>query len=62
MARHSEWEGRGMITRRGKRVRALAIGLVLAAAFYAAGHVNWVGNGWCLGSITQCYLEEGKGK
>ena len=51
-----------MITKRGKRVRALAIGLVLAAAFYAAGHINWVGNGWCLGSIAECYLEEGKGK
>jgi hypothetical protein len=50
-----------MITRRGKRVRAVAIVLLLAAIFYASGHINWVGNGWCWGTITECYLE-GQGK
>ena len=51
-----------MITKRGKRVRALAIGLLLAAIFYASGHINWVGDGWCWGTITECYFPEGKGK
>ena len=51
-----------MITKRGKRVRALAIGLLLAAVFYLSGHINWVGDGWCLGSIAECYFPEGQGK
>jgi hypothetical protein len=51
-----------MITRRGRIVRALVIGLLLAAAFYASGHINWTGEGWCWGTITECYFTEGKGK
>jgi hypothetical protein len=62
LAGYSKREGRGMITRRGRIVRALAIGLLLAATFYASGHINWVGDGWCWGTITECYFTEGKGK
>lgn len=51
-----------MITRRGKRVRALAIALGLAVIVWASGHVWWVGIGspkaeilgWCIGSMNEC--------
>jgi hypothetical protein len=51
-----------MITRRGKRVRAVASALLIVASFYISGHINWVGDGWCWGTITECYFTEGKGK
>ena len=51
-----------MITKRGKRVRAVAIALLMAATVYISWHINWVGDGWCWGSITECYFPEGKGK
>ena len=51
-----------MITKRGKRVRAVAIALLLVATVYVSWHINWVGDGWCWGSITECYFPEGKGE
>lgn len=53
-----------MITRRGKRVRAVAILLTLSFALWAAwqvaGHLWYVGEGgnwlgYCWGTMTECY-------
>jgi hypothetical protein len=44
------------LTKRGKRVRAVAI---LAAAFgiyYVTGHIWWVGDGYCWGDMVECHL------
>lgn len=52
-----------MITRRGKRVRAIALGIVaLSIIYFISTHVNWVGDRYCLGSIESCYKLEGGNK
>jgi len=43
------------LTRRGKQVRGVAIVLGIVAIYYLSTHINWVGDGWCFGSITACY-------
>lgn len=55
-----------MITKRGKRVRAVAIAVGLALILWISGSWWWVGIGspkaefvgWCIGSMTECYAEE----
>jgi hypothetical protein len=55
-----------MITKRGKRVRALGIALGVALIVWVSGSWWWVGLespkadliGWCIGSMTECYGEE----
>jgi hypothetical protein len=43
-----------MITKRGKRVRALAICLGLAFVWWVGGHL-WVNEGGiCIGSMLEC--------
>ena len=32
---------------------SLAIGI-----YYLATHINWVGDGYCWGTITECYFNE----
>ena len=52
-----------MITKRGKRVRAVAIALGVALIVWVSGSWWWVGIGspkadfigWCIGSMTDCY-------
>ena len=55
-----------MITKRGKRVRALGIALGVALIVWVSGSWWWVGIGspkaeflgWCIGSMTECYGNE----
>jgi len=47
--------GEMKLTRRGKQVRGVAIVLGIVALYFVATHINWVGDGWCFGSITACY-------
>jgi hypothetical protein len=47
------------LTKRGKRVRGVAIILGLIAIYYVATHLNWVGDGYCWGTINKCYLGGG---
>ena len=42
------------ITRRGRIVRALLIGAALALALWGAGHIWYTGEGWCIGSLSEC--------
>lgn len=46
------------LTKRGKRVRAVAIILWALLVVYVAGHINYTGQGltgYCWGTITECY-------
>ena len=53
-----------MITKRGKRVRAVAIALGIILAWQIAANLWWVGIdaptaeflGWCWGSMTECVV------
>jgi hypothetical protein len=42
------------LTKRGKRVRAIAILLGLVAIYYIVNHIWWTGTGYCWGSIDKC--------
>jgi hypothetical protein len=42
------------LTRRGRIVRAILIGLALALALWVAGNVWVTDTGICLGSMTKC--------
>jgi len=42
------------ITRRGRIVRALLIGAALALALWGAGHIWYTGEGYCIGSMSEC--------
>ena len=46
------------LTKRGKRVRAIALVLWAVLVIYLAGHINYTGQGatgYCWGTITECY-------
>jgi hypothetical protein len=46
------------LTKRGKRVRAIALVIWVLAVVYLAGHINYTGQGltgYCWGTITKCY-------
>ena len=43
-----------------KVVRLVFWGALLAGIYYLSTHINWVGDGYCWGSMEKCYLEEGK--
>jgi hypothetical protein len=53
-----------MITKRGKRVRAVAIAIGLIVIWQVAANLWWVGIdapsaeflGWCWGSMTECVV------
>jgi len=47
------------LTKRGKRVRAVLIVLWILVLYYLVSHINWVGDGYCWGTIEKCYLGEG---
>lgn len=44
-----------MITRRGKIVRAVLIGLGIAFLWWAIGNIWWTGEGYCVGSMVECF-------
>jgi hypothetical protein len=44
------------LTKRGKRVRAVAILIGLWAIWYISGHIWWVGDHYCIGEMTECYF------
>lgn len=52
------------LTKRGERVFALGLAVMLALAllgiYKAATSIHWTGEGYCVGSFTKCYEEEGK--
>ncbi len=39
-----------------KVVRLIFWGALLAGVYYIATHLNWVGDGYCWGTIDKCYL------
>jgi hypothetical protein len=46
------------LTKRGKRVRAIALVLWAVLVIYLAGHINYTGQGvtgYCWGTIAKCY-------
>jgi hypothetical protein len=45
-----------MITRRGKIVRALAIGAGIALLWWISGNIWWNEGGICVGDIIECTL------
>jgi hypothetical protein len=44
------------LTKRGKRVRAVAILLGALAIWQISGNLWWVGDHYCWGSMTECHL------
>jgi hypothetical protein len=34
--------------------------LLLALIYFLATHINYTADGYCFGSMDQCYLKEGK--
>ena len=45
-----------MITKRGKRVRAVLIVSALALLLWAIGNIWWTGEGYCVGKMVECVL------
>ena len=43
-----------MITKRGKRVRAVAILLGLILIWWLSGHLWWMGDGYCTDTLLEC--------
>ena len=50
------------LTKRGKRVRAVAIILGILFILWVVSNLWWVGNGYCWGSIIECNFPELGGK
>ena len=52
------------LTKRGERVfyalLLLAVASVLAIIYHLSTHIHWTGEGYCYGTFTKCYEEEGK--
>jgi hypothetical protein len=48
------------LTKRGKRVRAVAILLGFVAVYYITSHIWWVEDHYCWGTMIECYFGEGK--
>jgi len=44
-----------MITRRGKIVRAILIGLGLALLYWVTGNFWWNESGVCIGEMVECF-------
>ena len=44
------------LTKRGKRVRAVAILVAAVAIWYVSGHVWWVEDHYCWGTMTECFF------
>lgn len=39
-----------------KVVRLVFWGALMAGVYYIATHLNWVGDGYCWGTMDKCYL------
>jgi len=46
------------LTKRGKRVRAVAILLAVWAWWQISGHLWWVEDHYCWGTMTECFFGE----
>jgi len=46
------------LTRRGRLAVSLLVFLALTGIYYLATHVWWMGDGWCLDTLTNCLLTE----
>ena len=46
------------LTKRGKRVRAVAIIVGVWAMWQVVGNLWWVGDGYCWGEMVECYFGE----
>lgn len=44
------------LTKRGKRVRAVFILAAAIAVWYVMGHIWWVSDHYCWGTMTECFL------
>ncbi len=44
------------LTKRGKRVRAVFILAAAVAVWYVMGHIWWVGDHYCWGTMTECFF------
>jgi len=42
------------LTKRGKRVRTIAILLGLVAIYFIVNHIWWTGTNYCWGNIDKC--------
>jgi len=42
------------LNKRGRIVRAILIGAGLALALWVAGNLWFTGEGWCIGSMSEC--------
>lgn len=53
------------LNRRGEIVLAVSLAinalLILGAIYWVMGHVWWVGDGYCWGSMTECYFPKVRG-
>ena len=45
-----------MITKRGKRVRAIVIVIAIWVIWQVAVNLWWTGTGFCWGSMTECVV------
>jgi hypothetical protein len=43
------------LTKRGKRVRAIMIIVIIALVWWVSGHIWWT-DGYCVGTIEECGL------
>jgi hypothetical protein len=43
------------LTKRGKRVRALAILAGILAIWWISGHIWWTPTGYCVGDMVECF-------
>ncbi len=50
------------LTKRGKRVRAIAILLGVALSYILGTSIHYTEKGYCWGSFVKCYALEGEGK
>lgn len=50
------------LTQRGKRARALLIVAGVALVYMLGTHIHYTEKGYCWGSFSQCYGQEGEGK
>jgi uncharacterized membrane protein len=44
------------LTRRGRIVRALAIGAGIALIVWASGRLWYTPTGYCIGSMSECFI------
>lgn len=44
------------LTKRGKRVRAVAILVGIIAIWWVSGHIWWTSSGYCVGTMGECAL------